>query len=160
MQAASHLYMLPELLPSILLSGRHPSIHYSTNRFLFTISFSFADRNTANLQLAYTFNNTGKLTKTTMAIKNTVGQTYMTADNHLELFSEESVLKMVQNNPVKCTLEPFRRDTEAKRKTIIWLDCSESLRRRSTGKKRLVRDVWVKTASQIILSYHTLALSF
>lgn len=45
----------------------------------------------------------------------------MTEDYHpdLWLFSEESVLKMVQNIPVKCTSEPFRREAEAERKIII-----------------------------------------
>lgn len=95
-----------------------------------------------------------------MAIIDRVGHTYMTAGNDLELcfFSEESVLKMVQNNPVKYTFEPFRRDTEAERKTIIWLDwkCEEEIHRQ----ERLVRDIGIKTASQIILSYHTPTHSF
>lgn len=50
---------------------------------------------------------------------------------------------MVQNNPVKCTLEPFRRDTEAEWKTIIGLDCSESSRR-STGVKEAGQRCWGK----------------
>lgn len=62
------------------------------------------------------------------AKKDNNSNTYMTAGYHLELwlFSEESALKRVQNNPVECTLEPFRMDTEAERQIIIWLDCSET----------------------------------
>ncbi len=118
------------------------AFYYLVDTHLFTTAqtelqffYVFAERN-ANLQLAYTFNNstTEKLTKATMAVIDRVAHTYMTAGNHLELwlFSEESVLKMVQNNPAKCTFEPFRRDAEAERKTIIWLDCKfeEQIHRR------------------------------
>lgn len=72
----------------------------------------------------------------------------MSAGNHRELwlFSEESVLKMVQNVPVKCTLEPFRRDAEGERNTIIWFDYSEDLRGRSTGKKEAGQRCWGKNS--------------
>lgn len=75
-------------------------------------------------------------TKTTMPVKDRVGHTYMTGDYLLELwlFFEEWVLKMVQNNPVKCTSEP------------VSAECSLSLRRGSTGRKK----------RQIMQSYHTL----
>lgn len=81
------------------------------------------------------------------AKKDNNSNTYMTAGYHLELwlFSEESALKMVQNNPAACTLEPFRMDTEAERKIIIWLDCSETSRR-STGKSEAGQTCWGKNS--------------
>lgn len=92
------LYTLPELLPSALLSGRHPSILFST-------SLRKKELNSSS---------TEKLTKAMMAVEDRWDHTYMTASRHLDLwlFSEEALLKKVQSNPVTCTLEPFRRDTE------------------------------------------------
>lgn len=83
-----------------------------------------------------------------------ISNTHMTAGYHLELwlFSEESALKMVQNAPVKCTLQPVRMNTEAERHIIIWPDCRETLGDQQGGMS-LVTSTGLKRASQIIPSH-------
>lgn len=79
------MYMLSELLPSDLLSGRHPFIHCSTTKIPF-----FAEKNT-DIGLQILDNGTtdpqrSSQTKTTMPAKDSVGHTYMTAGYHLQLW--------------------------------------------------------------------------